>query len=183
MPGVCTEIPPAIQGATVTAINPIILFILPVERGQWGTVASPVHPINTSNTPGLPGNSQAAQVALCLIFVQCTWPLLFNKSEFITQLSAKSGGIPLHGSALRKYKYTISNAGLPPIEPLALEKWNHSLVWLGMDLQSIQFHLQGHLPLLQAAPSSTQPGQLCLECKLKTDTGAVNHQTTCKKFT
>lgn len=123
-------------------------------------MASPVHPINTSNTPGLPGDSQAAQVALSLIFVQGMWPLLFqefiNKSEFITQLSAKSGGIALHGSLLRKYKYTTSKAGAVqgvPIEPLTLEKWNHRLVWLRMDLQTTQFHLQGHLPLLQVQPS------------------------------
>lgn len=41
------------------------------------------------------------------------------------------------------------------------------MVWVGMDLKTIQFHLQGHLPLLQVAPGSTQPGQFSLECNFK----------------
>lgn len=103
-------------------------------------MASPVDPINTSNIPVLAGNSQAAQVGLSQIFVQCIWPSLFkgfiNKS--ITQLSAKSGGIPPHGSVLRKYKYTISKVGqrvsTNSSHPSSHELWKTGITgWFGLE--------------------------------------------------
>lgn len=104
-----------------------------------------------------------------------------NKSEFITQFSAKSGGIALDGSCWENTNTQFPSLGqykqLPPIK--ALTGKVESQAGLGWNEPSnTQLHLQGHLPPLQAAPNSTQ---FCFKCQLKRH-GAVNHQTTCKKF-
>lgn len=101
-----------------------------------------------------------------------------NKSEFITQFSAKSGGIALDGSLLRKYKYTVSKFG--SVQAAATHQginWKSGITgWSGLEWTFKH-------PAPPAGTPSTTPGcsQFCFKCQLKRH-GAVNHQTTCKKF-
>lgn len=130
-------------------------------------MASPVHPTNTSNIPDF-------------------WPVLFigliNQSEFITQLSARPGGIPPRGSVLRKYKSTASKAGSVQVAPThqgtnsGKLQSQHGLGWNGPSNHPVP-------------PAGTTPGRckfhpawpILLRMQIKeSDMGAGHHQTTCK---